>query len=220
MLPVHVIAGALALGAAGVALYAVKGSPLHRKSGLVFVGTMLVLAGTGALMAVFVVPDGANVVAGLLTFYMVGTAVLTVRPPVEHARDILKGLMVAALVLGAFAFGLGLEAMQGPADVLDGIPALPLFLYAAAGIAGGLGDARLLRAGSIQGTARLLRHAWRMAFGLFIATTAFFLGQAQVFPEPIRKFSLLSLPAILVLLVLLYWVIVLGLRGRRVADYN
>lgn len=218
MLPLHVMAGTLTLGAAVVALYAVKGSMLHRKSGLVFVGAMLFLSGTGALMAVFVVPDGPNVVAGLLSCYMVGTAVLTVRPPFEQARDAQRALMIAAFLLGAFAFGLGLQAMHSPRVTVNGIPAPALFLFAAAGIAGGLGDARLLRVGNLQGTQRLMRHAWRMGFAMFIAAVAFFLGQAQVFPEPVRKVSLLSVPVILVLLVPAFWVLRLALKGHRIAD--
>jgi uncharacterized membrane protein len=215
MVPIHIIAGLLALFAGAVALYAVKGSTLHRTSGKIFVGAMLVMSGTGALMAVFIVPDGVNVIAGLLTFYLVCTALLTVQRPVAQAREALTALMVAALVLGAFAFGLGFEALNSPDGTVNGIPAPPLFLFGVVGVAGGLLDARLLRAGSIQGTHRLARHVWRMGFAFFIATASFFLGQAQVFPEPVRKTGVLAVPVVVVILLLAYWLLRVLLKGRR-----
>jgi uncharacterized membrane protein len=215
MVPIHIIAGLLALFAGAVALYAVKGSTLHRTSGKIFVGAMLVMSGTGALMAVFIVPDGVNVIAGLLTFYLVCTALLTVQRPVAQAREALTALMVAALVLGAFAFGLGFEALNSPDGTVNGIPAPPLFLFGVVAVAGGLLDARLLRAGSIQGTHRLARHVWRMGFAFFIATASFFLGQAQVFPEPVRKTGVLAVPVVVVILLLAYWLLRVLLKGRR-----
>jgi hypothetical protein len=45
-----------------------------------------------------------------------------------------------------------------------------------------VGDVRMLARGGITGARRIGRHAWRMSFGLFIATGSFFLGQQQVFP--------------------------------------
>jgi uncharacterized membrane protein len=214
MVPIHILAGLIALLAGTVALYALKGAPLHRKSGLVFVAAMLVMSGTGALMAVFVEPDGVNVVAGLLTFYLVCTALLTVRP-FEQAREVLQGLMVAGFVLGLFAFGLGFEAMTSPDGLVNGIPAPPLFMFGVVGVVGGLLDARLLRAGSIRGTHRLARHVWRMGFAFFIATASFFFGQAQVFPEAIRRSGVLAVPVLIVFLAVTYWLLRLLFKRQR-----
>ena len=44
-----------------------------------------------------------------------------------------------------------------------------------------------------------------MCYGLFIATGSFFLGQPQVFPEPLRNGPVLITLALAPLLVLLYW---------------
>jgi hypothetical protein len=46
---------------------------------------------------------------------------------------------------------------------------------------------------------------WRMCLALFIATGSFFLGQAQVFPAPIRDSGLLAVPVFAVLAAMLYW---------------
>jgi hypothetical protein len=70
-----------------------------------------------------------------------------------------------------------------------------------------VGDLRMLLRGSIAGTQRVARHLWRMCFGWFIATGSFFLGQQQVFPAAIRKTNLLIVPAILPLILLVFWLI-------------
>ena len=51
----------------------------------------------------------------------------------------------------------------------------------------------------------LRRHLWRMCFALFIAALSFFIGQARVFPKPVRIFPLLALPVLAVLVTMLYW---------------
>jgi uncharacterized membrane protein len=52
MTPLHVLAGLLALLAGAVALSARKGGELHRKSGLVFVGAMVVMTSSAFVIAV------------------------------------------------------------------------------------------------------------------------------------------------------------------------
>ena len=52
ILPVHILAGGLALMFGYVALYAAKGATLHRKSGMLFVLAMVTLSLSGALMEV------------------------------------------------------------------------------------------------------------------------------------------------------------------------
>jgi uncharacterized membrane protein len=101
---VHILAGTLGLVAGYVALYSAKGAALHRKSGMLFVYAMLFMAVFG--MTIAVVRDKApdiNVPAGMITSYLVITALTTVRPPGAVARgwrwlDI--GAMLVALVVG------------------------------------------------------------------------------------------------------------------------
>src|SRR5258708_26177109 len=89
----------------------------------------------------------------------------------------------------------------------DGAPAgMDLFvgsvmLFAAAG------DLRMLVRGSIAGPERISRHLWRRCFGWFIAPGSFFLGQQQVFPAAIRKTGLLIVPAVLPLILLVFWLV-------------
>ena len=64
-----------------IALYAAKGARLHRKSGMLFVRTIVVLSLTGAVMAAIRASawSAANIPAGLLTAYLVMTALTAVR---------------------------------------------------------------------------------------------------------------------------------------------
>src|SRR6185295_5559934 len=81
LLPFHILGGMLALLFGYVALYATKGATLHRRSGMFFVYAMVTLSLSGALMdALKTWTISVNVVAGLMTFYFVTTALLTVRP--------------------------------------------------------------------------------------------------------------------------------------------
>src|SRR5688572_21050387 len=114
MKPIHITAGLLALIAGAIALYATKGSPLHRRAGMVFVVAMLTMSSTGALMALFAKPNAVNVMAGSMTFYLVSTGVLAVKRTVTEMRALLAFLMAAALGLSAWALTLGFAAIASP----------------------------------------------------------------------------------------------------------
>jgi len=199
----HIVAGSTALASGAVALYALKGAMLHRKSGMLFVLAMLVMSASGAVMAVLK-PEMLSVIAGVLTFYLVITALLTVRRP-AGSRWIDFGAMLVALTIGIAGIYFGFEALNSPTGTKDGFPAPPYFIFGAVALLAGLLDIRMLLARGIQGAHRLARHLWRMCFALLISTASFFLGQAQFFPEPIRIIPLLAIPVVLVLLLMLYW---------------
>jgi amino acid transporter len=78
LLPIHILAGGIGLIAGYVALFSAKGATLHRKTSLLFVVAIVTLSLTGALVA-FLSASSISVVAGLLTFCFVTTALLTVR---------------------------------------------------------------------------------------------------------------------------------------------
>ena len=81
----------------------------------------------------------------------------------------------------------------------------PFFVFGTVGLLAGIGDVRMLRVGMLRGAPRLARHLWRMCFALFIASGSFFLGQAKVFPKPIRIIPLLAVPVVAVLVMMVYW---------------
>jgi len=200
----HVLAGGLAIVTGFIALSAVKGAPLHRKSGMFFVYAMLVLSGSGALMAVTLRPNMGNAMAGVLTFYLVLTATLTVRRPASgsHVVD------VAAMLLGfagAFAgITLGFDAV-GRGGVRQGISAPVFFVFGTVGLLASVGDVRMIRAGGLRGVPRLARHLWRMCLGLVIAAASFFLGPPGRVPDAIRIPALLPIPELVPLVAMVYW---------------
>jgi hypothetical protein len=77
-----------------------------------------------------------------------------------------------------------------------------------------IGDLRAIRAGGLRGSQRLGRHLWRMCFGLFVATGSFFLGQMNFIPEPVRNMPLLLVLAFAPILILIYWMWRVRVRGR------
>jgi len=206
LLPIHIIAGLIAIAAGFVALYTVKGMKRHRKSGTVFVYAMLVLAGTGATIAA-IKSQPANVMGGLMSIYLVTTGVLTLRPRDEKMRVIDAASLAAAIALAFLSTRLAFEIARSPTGTMNGVPPAPLFAFAAVATLGAIGDLRVLLTRGLQGTQRIARHLWRMCFALFIASGSFFLGQAKVFPKPIRIIPLLAIPAFLPLLFLIYWLV-------------
>jgi len=217
MKTIHIIAGLLALVAGAVALYATKGSSLHRRSGWVFAVAMATMTTTAAVIAQFFSPNRVNVVAAALTFYLVATGVLAVRRTVPQMRALATAFMLVAVAVGAHALALGVEAVSSTTHRVDGIPAPPLFMFGSVALLAALGDLRMLRAGRIEGARRLARHLWRMSYALWIATTSAFLGQAKFIPEPLRKLPLLVAPVLLVLVVMVYWLVKVHRRLRVAA---
>ena len=197
MTVLHIVAGLIGIASGAVALWALKGAALHRRSGRIFVYSMLVMSALGAWMALLN-SERLNVIAGLLTFYLVATGLLTLRRRVRW--------LDAAAMLGALAIAI-VGFMSGPSAFFGAVALLAVF-----------GDVRMMRAGGIYGPRRLARHLWRMCFALFVATGSFFLGQADVFPEPIRITPLLAAPVLLVLVLMFYWLarVLFTPRHRRV----
>lgn len=216
LVPLHVVAGLIGLVSGYIALCALKGAKLHRKSGTIFVYAMLVMSTTGAVIAAFS-SKMLSVIAGALTFYLVLTALLTVRRSAVGAHWLVVGAMLMALIVGIAGVHLGLEGLHSATGKIDGQPATVAIVFGSVALIAALLDLRMLLARGINGAHRLARHLWRMCFALLLAAASFFLGQAQIFPEPIRNFALLAAPVVMVLLFMLYWLarVLLTQRYRR-----
>ena len=202
---VHIVAGLSAIVAGAVALCVTKGGTLHRKSGMVFVVTMAVMASMGAYIAstkLYIPFQKFNVMAGVFTLYLVGSSLLTVQP---HAGK--RWIDIAALVvaLGIATFSLGLAAFGLTAAKFSWFPTVPAVIFGTVALLAAIGDVRMLRAGGLQGKHRIARHLWRMCVALFIATGSFFAGQAKVFPVEYRSAFVIFGPMLLVLAAMIYW---------------
>ena len=207
ILPVHIVAGVLALVFGYVALFAGKGGALHRKSGLFFVFAMVTMSLTGALIA-FWHSSSISVVAGLLTFYFVATALLTVRHRAEdsHRIEIAAMLFALAIAILGFKTGFGLVGSRRP-------EMFPMFMFGAVGLLAAAGDLRMIRAGGVQGSRRIKRHLWRMCFAMWVAAASFFWGPPNRIPEILRIPALLPIPVLTPIVVMFFWL--WRLRGKK-----
>ena len=204
LLPIHIIAGSIAIVAGFISVFAVKGLKLHRKSGMIFVYSMVVLSLTGAVIATMK-NQTANIIGGSLAFYMVLTAFLTVRPRDQWSRWMDAGALLIGATASVLVLKIGFDALNTVTGKMNGVPAGMMFFLGGVALLATLGDARMMLAGGLEGAQRIARHLWRMCFSLFIASGSFFLGQAKVIPKPIRILPLLAIPALLPLVLLLYW---------------
>jgi uncharacterized membrane protein len=219
LLPIHIVCGAIGIISGFVALSALKGGKLHRKSGMIFVYAMLVMSAIAAVMATLVA-QRFNAMQGVLTFYLVTTALLTVRRRGQEIRWVDAGAMLAALMVGLYEVRLGFEALNSPRGTIDGSPAAAVFAFAAVALLASLGDMRMMRARGLQGGHRIARHLWRMCFAVFVASGSFFFGQAQVIPEPVRIYPLLAIPVLLPLVLMIYWLTRVRLQRYRRRPYD
>lgn len=206
LLPIHIAAGAVGIITGAVALYSLKGGGVHRKSGMVFVYSMVLMALT-ALIISMLAASRFSAMQALLTLYLVATALLAVRPKMQK----IVWINICALLLAVSVFSynviLGMEALATPKGVLDDVPAAMIFIFGGFALLGALGDLRMMLGRELGRNHRIARHLWRMCLALWIAVASFFLGQARFIPEPLRNMILLSLPVLIVTAMALYWLI-------------
>lgn len=208
---IHVAAAFIALTAGAIALAMPKGSRWHRGSGLVFTISMLAMTSSAFVLAAFLRPNRLNVVAASLTFYLVATAYLAIRP-VANVHRAVAGLMLFAAILGAFAYSVGFEKLA--AD--DVGTAVFMFVFGSVALLGACLDTRVVWATTFQGVQRLVRHLWRMTTAMLITTMSAFLGQPDLFPDPLRhRTDLRAIPIMLVALTLIYWLVRVAIKRRR-----
>jgi len=208
LLSIHIAAGGLAIALGAVALSAKKGGVIQRRGGALFVGTMLVMATSAAILG--------NVFGGLMTAYFVVTALTTLRPVAPWTRRINVAALIVAAGLAIVDLVAGVYAFNSPGRTLDGVPFPMFFFLAIILILAAIGDVRIMRSGVPRGAPRLARHLWRMCFALFIAAGSFFSIRervATILPEPFTTAPMRTLPILLVFGAMFYWL--WRLRVRR-----
>ena len=79
------------------------------------------------------------------------------------------------------------------------------------------GDLTMLLRRGLAGAARTARHLWRMGLAFSVANGAFFLGQPNYIPAPIRGTFVPALPVLAALGLTIFWLIRTRLPRRRTA---
>jgi len=204
LLPVHIAGGIAGILSGTAALAFRKGGARHALAGKIFVASMLTMAAAAVYLAVLRHQPN-NIGGGILTFYLIGTAWLTARRGDNESGRYDWIAIAIPLTIGILGWKNGIDALQSPSGAKYGVPGgMHLFMGTVCLLAAA-GDVRMLLRGGVAGTKRLVRHLWRMCFGLFIATGSFFLGQQQVFPMWLRGSVFLIFLGVLPLPILIFW---------------
>jgi hypothetical protein len=209
-----------------------KGGSKHVLAGKVFVVSMLIMA-AGAVYLATVKHQTGNIGGGILTFYLILTAWLTARRRDGQTSKYDWLALLVPLALGVFTWMNGIRVLRSGATSEAGVPVGMSFFMGTVMLLAAAGDVRMLLRDGVSGTKRIVRHIWRMCFGLFIAAGSFFLGPSN---RPLRLLSTVGIgqhlsPAIfgtnlyialsvLPLFLLVFWVlrIWIGKAYRRKLD--
>ena len=203
----HISMGTIALIAGAGALALRKGSRPHRTAGIAFVISMLSLSASGVYLA-FQNLSRISVIVGVLTFYLVATACMSVyRKAGETGRFEVVALFLAlATAAAGLTIGAELASSEAGHDQHQ-VPAGVYFFFGAVAALCAALDFRMICSGGVAGIHRIARHLWRMCFGFAIAANALFIGNPQVLPEFIRRIEFRAIPVLAILLVMIFWLI-------------
>lgn len=219
LLPVHIAGGVVGMLSGTAALIFRKGGSRHALAGKVFVASMLTMA-AGAVCLATLKHQPGNIGGGILTFYLILTAWLTARRREGQTSNYDWLALLVPLALGVLTWMNGIRVLRSGATSEDGVPVGMSFFMGTVMLLAAAGDVRMLLRGGVSGAKRIVRHLWRMCFGLFIAAGSFFLGPSN---RPLRLLSKVGIgqhlsPAIfgprlyialtvLPLLLLIFWVL-------------
>lgn len=209
LIALHILGGGIGIISGFTALFAGKGSTLHRRAGMVFVVAMVTMATTGAGIGI-VKEQLGNVVGGGMALYFVITALTTVRPA---PRWVDVAAMILAVAVGLLSLSSAFDTLAQGKSSKDGVPVVMSIIMGIIPLLGAFGDFRVIRNGRIQGSKRMVRHLWRMLLSLWIAAGSFFTIRKRVamvlpdsFPDILLSFPVRLVPVLVPLLAILYWV--------------
>lgn len=206
---VHILGGGVALLSGAGALALRKGGRWHARAGTAFFASMLVMTATGALIAALK-PERGTAAIGLFTFYLVATAWSAARRRDGKPGRIELAAFLWVLGCATALLSFGLLGLADPDGRVDSLPWQVHFVFGSVAMLAALFDLAFLWRGRLDGVQRISRHLWRMCVALLIATSSFFQGQQDEFPEAVRGSTFWYVPALAVLAALIFW----GFRVR------
>lgn len=209
---VHILSGAIGLLSGFAVILFKKGSQLHKRIGKIFFYAMMVLGLTGAIIG-FARWIPLSALNGLLVCYFVLTSLLAIQKENQVILQIERILacFAAALVISYLLFGNMARTM--PEGMLAGFGSMTYFVFGFIAAFALASDVHYFLQQSLSVHSRRIRHLWRMFFPLFMATAAFFLGQAKLFPPQIQQSLVITMPVIIVIAAMLFWVVRVYLTG-------
>lgn len=202
----HVLGGGVAILSGYGALAIRKGSRAHAAAGSIFIGSMLLMATTGGLMAASK-GDPVTTLAGPIVLYFVGTSWRTARLRSGSAGQQELWALGIAVALAATFLAFGAYAVRQPTGRIGVYPAAICFVWAGLMTLAGSLDLKFLLRRRLAPHQRIARHLWRMCVALFIAAGSFFIGQQKVMPAEIRGSWGLFVAALAPFVLMLFWLI-------------
>ena len=208
LLFLHIGGGAIGIITGAVASAAKKGQKLHRMSGRLFFGSMLLAYVIAAAVAPFIAHgQRPNLVAGILALYLLLSGVSAARRRNFKASYAEWLGLVAALFVTAMGAWFAYTAIQSEGGTFDGSPPQAFLVFVLTGLVAIVGEVRVLNRGELSNVGRQERHPWRMCMSFFIAAGSLFFGQPQVFPLWFNKSPLPDLLCAAPLIVMIYWLV-------------
>lgn len=108
LLPVHIAGGILGMVSGAAAMFFRKGSSRHTLAGKTFVAAMLTMSASAIYLATMK-QQTPNILAGILTFYLVITAWLTARRRDGETHKLDWIALLIPLISGTWLWLIGLE---------------------------------------------------------------------------------------------------------------
>ena len=216
---VHTPAGTVALVAATVALFSKKGAALHRKAGIWFTVSMLVMLIAGFVAGLLKESPG-DMLLSAVVMYTVFTAWLTTHHKMDETGFLEQVALawIATVAIAAFFLNVvGLEA---------GTPNIYLFWGGFAAFCA-IGDLRNLYLAGLSGIQRVIRHVWRVGFSLIwtaLALTDKIVksqgSNVKELPEE-QLLYIVGIPTILILIPISFWIInILFFSRKKFSGYG
>lgn len=213
-LVLHITGASTGMLSGMVALFARKGGRWHRVAGTVFFVAMLAMGAAAAVTAPFL-PDRVSALMGLFIVYLTATGWMAVQRPAGTVGRFERAAVALSLLIAAGDFAVAWIGHTMPKGLLDGQPSQVCWIFGTIAMLAALSDVGVIRRGGLAGPQRIARHLWRMTLALAIAWGSF-AAQPKAQPAFLKGSSLIIAPALIVVVMLLFWLArTLWPRARR-----
>lgn len=187
MLTFHIIAGTFVLLSGVGALLFRKGEKSHRVSGNVFFFSLLLMAGSGALLA-----DDPTI--AFSSIYFASTAwVITIRPEKKTGIFEIIAFIVISIICARYFF----VAVTSKPSFMVTI----FYIFGSVALIAALLDLNMIIRGGLEGAHRIARHLWRMCYALLGAVLSFVANTSDKWSEFLPE----DLPIYFIIAITFYW---------------
>src|ERR1043165_1957242 len=155
---IHVIAAVIGLLSGYLSMLLRKGSNLHRVAGDIFTISMLIMSSTAVFIAAFMHPIMINVVAGLLTIYLITTGWRPGRKREITPARADSAAMAFGFFVGALGWTFGIRSVLTHESLRTRIPSPIYFVFGTIALLLAVGDVRMRMRGGVAGAQRVARH--------------------------------------------------------------